>query len=238
MYRVIASAVLVLLATPSFATAATPSSDSPNGVVEDAVALLSKGLDERRDELKNDPKALYAFIDGILLPRFERRAAAIAVLGPYWRQATDEQRKRFIDAFYTVLVHRYAEGILDFDTSRIKILPYRGDPTRPITTVKTKVALNDGTEAQVDYDLVKSKDDGKWRMYNVNIEGVSYVKNFRTEFDQEIRASGLEDVIERLEQEAASTEPEGSGEGVLHKDTTASAAGTAPDTAAKAADSE
>jgi len=236
MYRVITCALLVLLASVSSATATTSSGDSPNAVVEDAVALLSKGLDERREELKNNPQKLYKFIDGILLPRFERRVAAIAVLGPYWRQATQEQRERFIKAFYTVLVHRYAEGILDFDTSRIKILPYRGDPSRPITTVRTQVALEDGTEANVDYDLIKSKDDGKWRMFNVNIEGVSYVKNFRTEFDQEIRASSLEAVIERLEHEAATGEFE-DGDGVLHKGS-GSSAQSQGDSQAKAAGSE
>ena len=93
MFRVITSVVLVMLASVSFATASTSSSESPNEVVEDAVGLLAKGLDERRKELKNNPQELYDFIDGILLPRFERRVAAIAVLGPYWRQATDEQRK-------------------------------------------------------------------------------------------------------------------------------------------------
>jgi phospholipid transport system substrate-binding protein len=237
MNRVFFALALVLLASLSFATATPSAADSPNSVVEDAVALLSKGLDDRRDELKKDPQALYDFINGILLPRFERRVAAIAVLGPYWRQATEEQRNRFIDAFYTTLVHRYAEGILDFNTDRIKILPFRGDPSRPITTVRTQVQLEDGTEAQVDYDLVKSKDDGKWRMFNVNIEGVSYVKNFRTEFDQEIRASSLEDVIERLEREATSTDEDGKGGGVLHKDS-GSAAQSQSDTQAKAADSE
>jgi phospholipid transport system substrate-binding protein len=157
MYRMFAFVALVLLANVSFATASTSSSDSPNAVVEDAVDLLAKGLNERREELKDNPQELYDFINGILLPRFERRVAAIAVLGPYWRQATEEQRKRFIDAFYTVLVHRYAEGILDFNTDRIKILPYRGDPSRPITTVRTQVELDDGTEAQVDYDLASPR---------------------------------------------------------------------------------
>lgn len=238
MIRLIPTALLVLLATSSFATAATSSpEDSPNALVEEAVDLLSRGLDQRRDELTKNKLALYQFIDGILLPRFERRVAAIAVLGPYWRQATEEQRDRFIDAFYTTLVHRYAEGILDFDTDRIKILPFRGDPTRRITTVRTQVALDDGTEAQVDYDLVKSKDDGKWRMFNVNIEGVSYVKNFRTEFDQEIRATSLEQVIERLEREAAGqiSEDESSSKGVLHKDK-AAAAGSKSGSEAETAD--
>jgi len=236
MYRVITTTAFVLLASLSFAAATTSADDSPNAVVEDAVALLSKGLDERREELKNNPQQLYEFIDGILLPRFERRVAAIAVLGPHWRQATEDQRNRFIKAFYTALVHRYAEGILDFNTSRIKILPFRGDPTRKISTVRTQVALEDGTEAQVDYDLIRSKDDGKWRMFNVNIEGVSYVKNFRTEFDQEIRASSLEDVIERLEHEAATGDFDDSG-GVLHKDA-GSSSKSPSDTQTKAAGSE
>jgi phospholipid transport system substrate-binding protein len=172
----------------------------PDEIIREAVDLLEEGLDGRREELAADKESLYEFIDGILMPRFERRFAAMAVLGKHWKQASEEQQSRFIEAFYTTLVQRYAEGILEFETDRVEILPFKGDVSKRYTTVKTNVRLDDGTKVPVHYDLVKSKED--WRMFNVKIEGVSYVKNYRTELDSEIRSSSLAAVIKRLEAEA------------------------------------
>jgi len=175
-------------------------SAAPNEIIEEAVVLLEEGLDGRREELAADKEELYAFIDGILLPRFERKFAAMSVLGKHWKAASDEQRSRFIEAFYITLLHRYAEGILEFETDRIEILPFRGDADGRYATVKTNVRLDDGTKVPVHYDLVKAKD--LWRMYNVKIEGVSYVKNYRAELDTEIKSTSLTAVIARLEDEA------------------------------------
>jgi len=184
---------LVLLAPDARAAA-------PSEVIEEAVDLLTDGLDERREEFNTDKDALYSFIDGILLPRFDRQFAASAVLTKHWRSATDEQKTRFVEAFYISLVHRYAEGLLEFDTDRIEIMPYKGNARKRTTEVKTRVQLDDGTRIPVHYTLVNRED--KWRMFDVKIEGVSYVINYRKELDAEIRASSLDKVIERLETNA------------------------------------
>jgi len=174
---------------------------TPNEFVQEAVELLAQKLDGRKEELADNTDALYALIDEILLPRFDRRFAAGQVLAKHWRQASAQQKDRFVDAFYTTLLHRYADGILEFDNDRVEVLPFRGDAEKRITTVKTIVRMDDGTKVPVNYALVR-RDDG-WRMFDVTIEGVSYVRNFRVEFDAEIRASSLEQVIKRLEDEAA-----------------------------------
>ena len=140
-------------------------------------------------------------IDDLLLPRFDRRMAAQQVLARNWRTASEEQRKRFINAFYTILVQRYADGVLDFEPDRIKVLPFRGDASKRTATVKTSVDLEDGTNVSVNYTLVNRKTG--WMMFDVTIEGVSYIRNFRTEFDAEIKSTSLEEVIARLEKEAA-----------------------------------
>ena len=186
-------AALALLASEVRAAA-------PNEIVQEAVDLLEEGLDGRREELTADKDALYSLIDGILMPRFERTFAAMSVLGKHWKAASEEQRGRFIDAFYVTLLHKYAEGLLEFSTDRVEILPFRGDASGRYSTVKTNVRLDDGTKVPVHYDLVRSKDI--WRMYNVKIEGVSYVKNYRAELDAEIKSTSLSAVIERLEDEA------------------------------------
>ena len=183
----------------AFATA-TAQANAPGQVIEDAVDLLTEGLNTRRDELAADNAALREFIDSILLPRFDREFAAGAVLGKHWRTASAEQKNRFVTAFYETLLQRYAEGVVEFDMSRVEVLPYRGDDTKRTTVVKTEVRLDDGKKVPVNYTLVNR--DSQWRMFDVQIEGVSYVINFRKELDSEIRSSSLEDVIVRLEREA------------------------------------
>lgn len=174
---------------------------SPNEVVEEAAQLLDQKLSENKAELAADREALYELIDEILLPRFDRKYAAQLVLGPHWRTASGEQREQFIDAFYSHLLRRYADGVLEFDLGMIEILPYRGNTADPRTMVRTSVTLDDGTKVPVDYGLVK-REQG-WLMFDVTIEGISYVRNFRSEVNSEIQSSSLDAVIKRLQGEAA-----------------------------------
>ena len=192
--------ILSILAAIVVAIPAADAATRPNEVVEQAVGLLTDGLNGRRDELAADESELHSFIDGILLPRFDRVFAAGAVLGKHWRTASDAQKERFIDAFYLTLVKRYADGILEFDMDRVEILPYKGDASKRTTVVKTTVRTDDGSKIPVHYTLVNRED--QWRMFDVKIEGVSYVVNYRKELESEIRASSLDAVIARLEREA------------------------------------
>jgi phospholipid transport system substrate-binding protein len=183
-----------------FPAVASVANDSPNLVIEESVTLLTDKLDGRRDELAEDRAALYEIIDEILLPRFDRRFAAQVVLAKHWRTASEEQQTRFIEAFYQALVRKYADGVLEFDPDMITVLPYRGDAEKKRTRVRSTVDLDDGSKVSVDYELVKRK--AGWLVFNVVIEGVSYVRNFRAELDSEIRESSLDAVIARLEGEA------------------------------------
>ena len=180
-----------------FAVAPTAMAQDPNDVIRSASDQLATELDGRKEALADDPDALYALIDQVLLPRFDRRYAAQLVLGRHWRNASAEQRERFIDAFYGSLRRRYADGVLEFDQEKIEVLPFRGDLTKPRTTVKTMVTLEDGTTVPVNYGMVKR--ESGWLMFDVTIEGISYVRNFRTELNSEIQATSLDAVIERLE---------------------------------------
>jgi len=192
---------LVALSAALFlVTGAAADPGAPDVVIEGAVAELTENLDGRKDELAEDKDALYALINDILLPRFDRKLAAQLVLAKHWRDASEEQRERFINAFYNSLLQKYANGILEFDESRIEVIPFRGDATAKRSLVKTNVTLGDGTKVPVHYDLVNRGD--RWLIFNVKVEGVSYISNYRAELDSEIRASNLDEVIDRLETEA------------------------------------
>ena len=192
------SAIVVVALLFGSLAAANPG--SPDAVIAGAVAELSEKLDGRKDELAENRDELYSLIDEILLPRFDRKLAAQLVLAKHWRSASDEQRERFINAFYNSLLRKYADGLLEFDEDRIEVIEFRGDKAAKRSLVKTNVMLDDGTQVPVHYDLVNRGD--RWLIFNVKVEGVSYVSNYRTELDSEIRSSSLQAVIDRLESEA------------------------------------
>ncbi len=194
----------LVIAVFAFAVLANvANAQSPNDIVDEAVLLLAAGIDGRQDEFARDKQALYALIDEMLLPRFDRKYAAQLVLGRHWRSADEAQRQRFTAAFYDSLLHRYAEGVLEFNADRVNVLGYRGDASKRRTTVRTIVRLNDGTKVAVNYGMVKR--DAGWLIFDVTIEGVSYIRNYRAEMDSEIRAGSLAKVIERLEAESGIT---------------------------------
>jgi phospholipid transport system substrate-binding protein len=192
---------LILAAVLGLASLGAAAQQSPDEFVREAAELLDQAVSERKEELASDRQALYKLIDEILLPRFDQRYAAQLVLGRHWRTANEEQRKQFIGAFYRSLLRQYSDGLLEFDLSQLQFRPYRGDPTKDRTVVRTVVTLDDGTEAPVDYGLIKR--DSGWQLFDVTIEGISYVRNFRAEFNSEIQATSLDAVIKRLQREAA-----------------------------------
>lgn len=187
--------VALLLGVASVAAA-----NHPVNVITEAMEELAAGLDGRKDELEADRDALHSLINSILLPRFDRTYAAQLVMGRHWRSANEAQRERFIEAFYQNLLRKYSDGVLEFDQDRIDIQPYRGDPSEKRTRVQTVVTLDDGTEVPVSYSLI-NRESG-WLLFDVTIEGISYIRNFRSELNSEIGSKGLEAVITRLESES------------------------------------
>ncbi len=185
--------------TPA-APAAAPSTSGPQEVVENSAKRMLQELDKNRQMYASDPTKLDALVANVLLPNFDTEYAARLVLGQAWRTATPEQRKRFVDAFYHSLLHNYGNALVDFTADRFTILPYRGDPGAATAEVRTEVKRSNGEKVPVNFMLRKV--EGAWKAWDVVIEGISYVKSFRTDFASEIQQKGLDEVIERLEKGA------------------------------------
>jgi phospholipid transport system substrate-binding protein len=175
---------------------------SPNQVVQGIVDDLGKTMDTRRAELQTNREALLKTIDGIVLPHFDIDYASILVLGQNARTATPEQRVRFAHAMYNSITHRYAEGLLKYTEGRVRVLPFEGELNEKRTLVRTQVVLDDGKVVPVDYAFRKTK-DGEWKAYDVIIEGISYVTNYRNQVAAEIAKSGLDALTTRLETQGA-----------------------------------
>ena len=170
----------------------------PEKVVQKIADDLANSIGAHRDELKNDREKLIREIDAILLPHFDIEYASLLVLGRNARAATPAQRSRFAKAFYNSIAHRYAEGLLNYTRGNVKVLPFGGELNDKRTIVRTEVVLDDGKRVAVDYAFRKSTGD-EWKAYDVIIEGISHITNYRNQVDAEIKASSLDSLIDRLE---------------------------------------
>jgi phospholipid transport system substrate-binding protein len=174
----------------------------PQELVSKVANDTLKDLDANRAEYAKDKSKVRELVDKNMLPYFDTAYSAQLVLAKHWRTATPEQRKRFVEAFYQSLLQNYGEALLEFTPDRLKILPFQGNPKDKVATVRTEIRRDNGSRVPVNYSLRQTPDG--WKAYDVQIEGVSYVKSFRTDFGAEIQEKGLEAVIQRLEQQVAS----------------------------------
>jgi len=179
------------------AAAATVDASGPGQLIQTAATAMLKQLDAHRAEYREHPDKVHALVDQILLPHFDTEYSARLVLGRHWAAASEQQRQRFIDAFYKSLLSTYGDALVDFTGERLKVFPYTGDPNAQYATVRTQVRKDDGSEVSVNYALHRT--DQGWKAWDVIIEGISYVKSFRDDFGAEIEQKGLDAVIARLE---------------------------------------
>ena len=205
MNRIVILSVLVSMLALSARAADTPaaapgaSALSPQQLVENSAKKMLQELDANRAMYRADPVKLDALVGNVLLPNFDTEYSARLVLGQSWRTATPEQRKRFVDAFYHSLLRNYGAALIDFTGDRFVVLPYKGEASDATATVRTEVKKSSGDKVPVNFSLRKTPDG--WKAWDVVIEGISYVKSFRTDFASEIQQKGLDDVISRLEKE-------------------------------------
>ena len=157
------------------------------------------GDQENKRRLEDEKDELYSIIDSTLSPYFQKQYAGRLVLNKHWKKTDTDQRARFTEGLYQSLVKSYALTLLNFDVSNIKVLPMADitDQTKKLT-VKSEV-LYKGEVIPMNFSFGLFRDG--WRFFDVRIEGVSYIKNYRNQFDAEITAVGIDAVIERLESE-------------------------------------
>ena len=167
----------------------------PSQLIESSANIILSGIDKRRAEFRKDPTGLYQLVEQTLLPHFDTPYAAQLVLGQNWRNATPDQRKRFVDAFYQSLLYTYGDAMVDFTADRLKVLPTKVAPADERATVRTEIKRSNGTKVGVNYSLRKV--NGEWKAWDVVIDGISYVKSYREDYGAEVQQKGLDAVIDR-----------------------------------------
>jgi phospholipid transport system substrate-binding protein len=170
-------------------------------VTTEVVELIAKDK-----EIRSGGRAkLIEVIESKVLPHFNFNAMTALAMGQNWNKATPEQRKRLIAEFKTLLVRTYASALAAYSEQRFDYRPLRAKPNDTDVTVNVRVMQPGAQPVPIDYSMERTATG--WKVYDVMVGGVSLVANYRTEFNNTVRESGIEGLIKNLQAKNGTLEP-------------------------------
>ena len=187
--------VAVLSAFAGVARAQTP--DLASALVKDTTDRMLSELKARRAELDESPRLIYDLVSDILLPHFDFERITQSAMGRYWRKADAKQREALIGAFRQMLIRTYAKALLNYSGQAIRMQPLRPGKRPEQVTVGTLVSEPGGPDIPIDYQLYLKED--AWKVFDIVIDGISLVANYRSSFAAQIRRGGVDGLIRTLE---------------------------------------
>jgi phospholipid transport system substrate-binding protein len=197
MMRRLLTIFLFLTAPIGLASANMVDERDPHTIIKETTAVILATLDERRDEFTADPVLLREIVRKDLLPLLDLEYSARLILGRAGRGVSPEQLEAFSEAMSGVLVNRYSDGLLEFRSDKqLEILPMKGKNTEKLTRVRTRIKLENGGFAPVDYAFRKT--DKGWKSFDVTVEGISYIITFRNQISPRVEADGIDKVTEEI----------------------------------------
>jgi phospholipid transport system substrate-binding protein len=188
---------LAFLAGQPGAAAVGVEKQSPEETVKTVTTEMLTALRSQQEAYKNDPRQLVSLIERIIVPHFDIRIMGREALGLNWRRATPEQKKRFMAAFRQLLVNDYANEFRNYSNQAVEFLPDHAGAGRDYALVSTHVTSPGEQPVRVDYRLYRVGSD--WRIYDVEIDGISLLFTYRNTFSEELQRETLDALIARME---------------------------------------
>ena len=184
--------VIQLLVLLVFTTPAS-SGQSPQELVRDTSAQMLMILKEEKASIRQNPARLDEMVAEIVLPHFDLELMGRWTLGKYWRNANLQQREEFVREFRALLIRSYGSALFDYADAEIVYLPFRMKDDETRVKVHTELSRPNENSVKITYNL-HSTTSG-WKVYDVVIEGVSLVTNYRSSFMSKVRQDGLDQLI-------------------------------------------
>jgi phospholipid transport system substrate-binding protein len=182
---------------PAAQPAVTEAAESPSGVVRLTIEELLQRLESEGDALKNSPAKLNALVKKVVVPHLDTSRMARIVLGKHVRRAKPDEVQRFTKAFLEILVRTYAVSLSEFGGQEIHFYPEEIRPDHRVAVVKIEIRPASGPSIPLGFSMLRK--GNTWRVYDLKIEGISLVTNYRSQFSGIIKNQGLEALIEQLE---------------------------------------
>ncbi|MDH5216809.1 MAG: ABC transporter substrate-binding protein [Gammaproteobacteria bacterium] len=190
--RMLGASIIVLALFSSNAMAGL----EPQALIQEVAQKTIDRLNAEQELIKKEPERLYSLINEFVLPHFDFERMSKWVLGKHWRRASKQEQQRFIEEFRTLLVRTYASSLSDYAQQTIIYLPFHGDLNSGEVMVKSEVEQPGSFGIPINYRLYKVNSD--WKVYDVTIDDISLVSNYRTSFSREINIKGIDGLIREM----------------------------------------
>ncbi len=188
--------LLASLSFVAFTATAAHAEVAPDVLVKSTAEEVLAIVKKDKDIQAGDQSKIYALAEDKILPNFNFDRVSQLVLGRAWTKATPEQQQAFQREFRSLMLRTYATALSKYRNQTIEYKPLRSQPGDKEATVKTLILQPGGQPVAVDYTLENSA--GNWKVYDIVIEGVSLVTNYRGQFATEIKQSGIDGLIQKL----------------------------------------
>ncbi|TEA77917.1 MlaC/ttg2D family ABC transporter substrate-binding protein [Allopusillimonas ginsengisoli] len=203
LQRMMAVALLgIALAAASAHAATVDPKAAPNDFVQAAADNALNALKQDKVAQAGDLNRINQLVDQYILPYVNFEKTTRLAAGRYWRQATPDQQKRLVDAFRNTLIRTYSGALANVDQkSTMTMQPFRGDPKADDVVVRSSVSQSNGPAVGVDYRLEQTPSG--WKIYDLNVEGIWLIQNYRNQFAQQISQNGIDGLIDALNKNQA-----------------------------------
>ena len=172
------------------------SMQNPLTLVQETSNQVLAKVTDRKQELNNSPEKIVDLVTNIVVPHFDFSRMSRLVLGKHWRKASDAQKSDFIRQFQSLLIRTYAIALLNYSDQAIEYLPMHEQADASDVMVNTEVKSSGAPPIPINYRLHLK--EGCWKVYDVIIDNISLVSNYRTGFSNKIRRNGLDSLIAQL----------------------------------------
>jgi phospholipid transport system substrate-binding protein len=192
--RLIGAALALWLLLP--ALAATADGADAQALVRRTADRVLAEVKANKARLDRDTSGIYDLVQQFVVPHFDFARMTQSAMGRHWRSANEEQRAALVREFQEMLVRTYAVALLNYSGQQIEYLPLRAGPADEDVLVQTKVSDSGAPPIPIDYRLSRAL--GTWKVYDVTIDGVSLVSNYRSMFAEQVQRTGVDGLIRQL----------------------------------------
>jgi phospholipid transport system substrate-binding protein len=192
MKNFIGAIVFTCVVGSAFGAADTPPDVLARSVTDEVMTIV-------RDKENQPARAekIVQLVESKVLPHFNFVHMTQLAVGRNWRVATGEQQKALVDEFRTLLVRTYTTAFMQYADHTVEYRPVRMTPTDTEVVVRSIIKQAAGQTVAIDYDM-ENLGSG-WKVYDVKIEGVSLIANYRNTFNSEVQRNGLDGLIKALQ---------------------------------------
>lgn len=194
-YPILCTLLSILLLSLGWLPASANEQPAPQDIIPQTVDLTLAELAKRRAAIQADPSLLYPLVQHTVVPWFDFARITRSAMGPFWRKASTAQRTALTAAFQALLVRTYAQALLNYPNSKMRYLPVRIAKNGKKMLAPTQVVTQNNQTIPINYRLHRQA-NGRWLIYDVIVNGISLIANYRSTFKSLIR-QGASQATER-----------------------------------------